>query len=40
MTISEPAFSMLILCALALVVTAPLILLGLLIRDWLTEELW
>ena len=40
MIISPDMFSTLIVVALALVVAAPLILIGLLIRDWRRKRLW
>jgi len=40
MTISLSLFSGLIVVALGLVTLAPLFLLILLIRDWLSKELW
>ena len=40
MTISSAAFSVLIICALILVVAAPVILLTLLVRDWRGKNLW
>lgn len=40
MTISSFAFSLLVFGALLLVTAAPLILLGLLLRDWRRKNLW
>lgn len=40
MTISPLAFSLLVLGAMLLVAAAPLILLGLLLRDWRSKNLW
>lgn len=40
MIISPDVFSFVIVLALALVVAAPLILIGLLIRDWRGKRLW
>lgn len=40
MTISPVLFSTLIIGALLLVAMAPLILLGLLVRDWRSKNLW
>ncbi|MDZ7751351.1 MAG: hypothetical protein U5S82_06740 [Gammaproteobacteria bacterium] len=40
MTISSGAFEILVLAALAVTVVAPILLLGLLIRDWKRGHLW
>lgn len=40
MTISPDAFAMLISIALAITIAAPILLLGLLIRDWKKGQLW
>lgn len=40
MTLPLTIFSGLIFISIGLVFAAPLVLLGLLIRDWIAEELW
>jgi hypothetical protein len=40
MIISATAFTWLVGIALVLTITAPVILLGLLVRDWRKEQLW